>query len=176
MEQLIINVEYTKEVLRDLNRMHFKYEMRITRLIINIIAALTVICNLAILVLGAYDFYNSKVILCHFVIAIAFVISNTNIFADLSTKMFLKTDKLSLGLKQQMEFEEAKIIAKNEMETMLLSYDKIYKIMETREYIYIYLNKMQALIIDKNKTSNEELEKIKNILKDNVEKYIIFMK
>lgn len=176
VENLVTKIEYTKKVLKDLNNNHFKYETRIARKIINIITLIYISFNIIALVMGHFDYFTVRLILTQVVLLIIVGITNTSILTDISTHLFLKTDKVSLGLKTEMTFDNEKVVAVNEMENMTLTYDKLYRVLETKEYIYLYLNKQQALIVNKGNISVVELALLRDILKSNVKKYIDYMK
>lgn len=176
MDKIVSNTTYTKKVLKDLNRNHFKYETRITRKIINIIVAIDILANLILLLMGDYTYFTTNVIFGQIFLLVIVAVINTSILADISTYMFLKTDKVSLDLKTEMTFDKENITAVNEVENMTLSYDKLYKILETKEYIYLYLNKQQSFIVNKENISVTDLAVLRDILKQNVKKYIEYMK
>ena len=176
MDKIVTKVEYTKKVLKDLNKNHFKYETRVGRRIINILLIIYFLADIFALVMGNFDYFTHTIIFINVILLMVAVITNTSILAEISTYMFLKTDKVSLGLKTEMTFDTEKIIAVNEVENMTLTYDKLYKIMETKEYIYLYLNKQQTLIINKDNISVTDLAVLRDILKSNVKKYIEYMR
>lgn len=176
MEEIVLNVEYTKKVVKDFNRNHFKFSNRIFSKICNIFVGIIVACDILLLCLGSYDVFTLNLIICQALVVLCIVILNTNIFPDILTKSFLKTDKISTGLKSKMTFSKEKIIVENQFETMNLEYSKLYKVMETKDYIYLYINKSQALIITKKSIACENVSKLIGMLRVGVNKYIDFKK
>ena len=176
MEEIVLNVEYTKKVIIDFNRNHYKFSNRIYNKICNIFVGIIVACDVLLLCLGAYDVFTLDVVICQALVVLCIAILNTNIFPDVFTNSFLKSDKLSHGLNSKMTFNKEKLVVENEIETMNLEYNKLYKVMETKEYIYLYINKNQAIIVTKQSTSEENISKLVGMLRVSVSKYIDFKK
>lgn len=176
MEEIVLNVEYTKKVIIDFNRNHYKFSNRMFSRICNIFASIIVVCDMFLLVLGEYDVFKSGLIIWQILMIFCIVILNTNIFPDILTNSYLKSDKLSHGLNSKMTFNKEKLVVENEIETMRLEYSKLYKVMETKEYIYLYINKNQAIIVTKKSTLEENISKLIGILRVSVNKYIDFKK
>lgn len=176
MEKIELVVEYTKKVMKDFNRNHYKFSNRIYCKICNLFAVVIVILDILLLVLGSYNVFNLSLVIWQVLVILCIVILNTNIFPDIFTNLFLKSDRVSLGLNSKMLFDNEKLVVENEIETMKLEYSKLYKVMETKEYIYLYINKNQAIIVTKQSTSEENISKLIGTLRISVSKYIDFKK
>lgn len=58
--------------------------------------------------------------------------------------------------------------------TSQIDYSMIFKVMETSEYLFVFINKMQAWVVDKSTIENGNVEDIRNLLKGYLgRKYII---
>ena len=55
----------------------------------------------------------------------------------------------------EYEFYEDKLVAKNELTREEIPYVSLYKVYETKRYIYLYINKKNVLILEKDKFKNE---------------------
>lgn len=55
----------------------------------------------------------------------------------------------------EYEFYEDKLVAKNEFTSEEIPYSSLYKVYETKRYFYFYINKKNALIVEKGKFKNE---------------------
>ena len=172
----MIDVEYTKKLIMDFNRNHYKFSNKTFNKIFNVFAIIIAIFDVIIVIAGLYDLFTLKMILWQFLIVACIVLLNTNIFPDILTRSFLKSDKLSNGLNSKMTFHKDKVIVCNEIETMKLEYIKLYKVMETKDYIYLYINKQQAVIVNKNSTAEENISKLIGMLRVSVNNYTKFVK
>ena len=52
-----------------------------------------------------------------------------------------------------------------------LKYDSIYKIIETKDHIFMFVNQINANILIKESIDKEQLKHLKKILKQTVKKY-----
>lgn len=84
-------------------------------------------------------------------------------------------------LKSQAAIQELKItLTDNEYkdctngEVNSITYDKLYCYKETKDYFYLYVDKMNALILPKREFSEEELEKIKTTFNNKIKKESIY--
>ncbi len=103
-----------------------------------------------------------------FVIAITWMLEII-FLPDLRAKSVMKSSRISKDAVVEMEFKEENIFMitkKNEdiIGTSVIEYDDIYKICNTKNYIYVYMAKDQAIICSK-----------KN-MKGNYKKFLAFLK
>ncbi len=81
--------------------------------------------------------------------------SFTNLLPDLQTKRILKTDHLIDGMVTTYTFYADRFDMENSLSKGEVPYEKLYRIIETPTYFYLYLNKMSAYLVSK-----EEFSKI----------------
>lgn len=52
-----------------------------------------------------------------------------------------------------------------------IDYSSLYKVLETKEYYYLYINRSRALIVDKKDMTSSDIENLTNIFKEKVPRY-----
>ena len=52
-----------------------------------------------------------------------------------------------------------------------VGYNAFYKVLEDKHYIFIFQNRVNAYIVNKDIMNNDEIEYLRNLLKSNVKKY-----
>ena len=52
-----------------------------------------------------------------------------------------------------------------------IDYNSLYKVLETKEAYYLYINKSRALIVDKKDMSDSDITNLTSTLKEQVSKY-----
>ena len=70
----------------------------------------------------------------------------------------------------EYEFYEDKLIAKNEFTSEEIPYISLYKVYETKRYFYFYINKKNALIVEKDRFKNEACELFVGFIKTKLNK------
>lgn len=176
MEKVICKVEYTEELLKEFNRLHNKYTSRILDKFVNVMAVIMFVCDLVILFLEGFSGLDISLVLANIIVVIVLISTNTNIVSDMATGWLLKSDKVNLNSKAEQTFTKDAVSSVDSMTTSTIPYSKLYKVMETDKYIFYYLNRVQAGIVVKENNSDEEIEFVREALKENVKKYIIYKK
>ena len=176
MEKVTSNVEYTEELLKEFNRLHNRYSTRILDKFVSVMVWVTIVCDILILWAVGFEAFNLNLILANIIFVILVLGTKTDVVSDFVTKMFLKSDKINLNAKSEQTFTKEAVSAVDEFSNSRVPYSKLYKVMETEKYIFYYLNKMQAGIVVKENNTKEEIEFIKETLKENVKKYIVYNK
>lgn len=69
------------------------------------------------------------------------------------TKKEASSDKVKKQLRNTYSFYDKYMEIKNSNDTIKLKYHKLYKIFETENYFYLYLNKTYSFVLDKNSFS-----------------------
>ncbi len=176
MEKVICEVEYTEELLKEFNRLHNKYTSRVLDKFVNIMAIITFICDLIILFLAGVTELDFSLILANIILLIVLIGTNTNIVSDMATKWLLKSDKINLNSKAKQTFTKESVSTVDDMTSSTIPYSKLYKVMETDKYIFYYLNRVQAGIVVKGNNTDEEIAFVREMLKENVKRYIVYNK
>ncbi len=176
MEKVTSNVEYTEELLKEFNRIHNRYSTRILDKFVSVMVWITIVCDILILWAVGFEAFNLNLILANIIFVILILGTKTNVVSDFATKLFLKSDKINLNAKSEQTFTKDSVSMVDEFSKSTIPYSKLYKVMETEKYIFYYLNKMQAGIVVKANNTDEEIEFISSVLKENVNKYIVYNK
>ena len=83
--------------------------------------------------------------------------------------IFYRQNKKFQTIMLEYTFTENKLIVKGEnlatKEETELNYSSLTKVKETKKYIFLYINKLSALVVDKNNFSVGSAEKVMNLLK-----------
>ncbi len=176
MEKVTSKVEYTEELLKEFNRIHNRYTTRILDKFVNVMACITFLCDILILWAVGLEAFNLNLILANIIFVVLILGTKTDVVSDFATKLFLKSDKINLNAKSEQTFTKEAVSTVDEITTSTIPYSKLYQVMETEKYIFYYLNKMQAGIVVKENNTDEEIEFISSVLKENVNKYIVYNK
>lgn len=156
--------KYDYETLLQFNKVHSRSQGR------NIVVSV-----IAILLLLFAIFFDSDIYL-RIVAGTISIIWFVEMFSlpYLWTKKIYKTSKYTSNTKLNFTFYEDKIelvTIKNDekMGEAKISYDDIYKVLETKNYMYIYISSNQAYVCSKEKFEGE-YNKIVQILKNKLNK------
>ena len=156
---IVVQTTYTKENYIQFNRVHYRLQFRIQKWFFLVFILFT----LPLIYLSfAYDM--KSYVMPIFIIALDIILlleSFTNLLPDLQTKRILKTDHLIDGMVTTYTFYADRFDMENSMSKGEVPYEKLYQIIETPTYFYLYLNKMSAYLVSKEEFSDQELEKVK---------------
>lgn len=165
-ELLVKNeTEYTYERYLKLNQFNMYTKQKVTLIVLIISVIVIFLCGIFMLVIGSYD----RAI---FYIALALVFSALYVFLpSIQTKKIFKSDNLlKSNIKNTFEFYNDRIDISNKTSNSKLDYQDIYKVYERKEAFYIYLNRIQVLIVSKDCFIMGDAEKLRNLLKEKVGK------
>lgn len=139
----------------------------------SIIILLSIIFIFALLCIFAKEYYTGGFIIFFEII---FVFAYPLSIHVANEKLNKSNKSLSEVKNVEYEFLEESFIVKSfvnneEVETFKSDYNKIFKIDETRGYIFIYIANNTAHCIDKNDVNENDLIELKTILKNKNLKY-----
>ncbi len=145
MEKLFENVttydkeEYKKFVIFHNKKYNLKYNLY------------TLFVLLLILFCSVSGFFANNIRIGILFLLIAFCFALYRLFHPyLFVKKEAKSKKITEKLTNTYTFYEKFFIIKNKQDTIKLKYYKLYKIFETKDCFYLYLNKTHAFVLSKN--------------------------
>lgn len=146
MEDLVMkfNSKYDLEAIKSYN----KYNLY-SGIVYKIITALAVLLIIFAIVVDL----SLPLKISSFVIAVAWILEII-FLPNLRAKSIMKSSRISKDAIVEMEFKDANIfmITKKKDDiigTSVIEYNDIYKICNTKDYIYVYIAKNQAIICSK---------------------------
>lgn len=160
--------EYTREIIKKFNKMHMYSQPK--NICVSIVAMLLIIyAILAQNIDIAFRCVAGGISIIWFVEMLT--------LPYLWTRKIFKTSKLVVETKLRYNFLEEKInlesLKNNEkIGESIISYSDLYKVVDKKEYIYLYISSNQAYVIPKN-TFNGNYNKVVSIFKEKLgNKYI----
>lgn len=134
-----------------------------------------VLLNILIITIILYFFTNkSKTIIDYitYIFALFGILElNTSMIPRLNLYRLKKSKNSILNDKIKYIFKKRNFtIITNKEE--YIDYDLLYKIVETDNYYYLYINKYRTLIVDKSNMDSEDINELSNRLKSEVSTYI----
>ena len=156
---IVVQTTYTKENYIQFNRVHYRLQFRIQKWFFLVFILFTLP-----LIYLSFAYEMKSYVMPIFIIVLDSILlleSFTNLLPDLQTKRILKTDHLIDGMVTTYTFYADRFDMENSMSKGEVPYEKLYRIIETPTYFYLYLNKMSAYLVSKEEFSDQELEKVK---------------
>lgn len=156
---IVVQTTYTNENYIQFNRVHYRLQFRIQKWFFLVFILFTLP-----LIYLSFAYEMKSYVMPIFIIVLDIILlleSFTSLLPDLQTKRILKTDHLIDGMVTTYTFYADRFDMKNSMSKGEVPYEKLYRIIETPTYFYLYLNKMSAYLVSKEEFSDQELEKVK---------------
>lgn len=176
MKEIKNTTEYTEDLYREFNRIHYIKNTKKQHTILLAIATYFILAIICIMVVSS--FYNEfrsigygYILIFIISIIISIIVANSNIIPDKSTKAILKQKNSFIGFVNEFIFTEDSIQVKNQQSISNFRYNQIYECIETNKFVFIYLDKMQAFLIDKSGTEDQREKELINLLKSKAQKY-----
>ena len=153
MNSVKVETKYNEKLLKDFLKFHYR---KLTTLLL--------ICGIIVAFAGTVllfvDEYATGVVTCLLGLFIMF-------YPKLVTLFALANNKRMLNAEESYELDETSIhvrttILGEEVAQQTIKYTALEKMVETQKYIYVYINKLSALIIIKENLKDKDY---KNILK-----------
>jgi len=113
--------------------------------------------------------YNVNKVIFYMSISFLVVLIVCLVTVEFFIKNYINSDKISLEADMEITIDNEKILyeTKNIKSTAELSLNKLYKAYETKKYFFIFINTQEAIIIKKEDTNTENINKLRDILKQN---------
>ena len=161
MKEIKNTTIYNQKNLKKFLEFFYKEKLRVPRIVINILIVVMVI-----------NFFtkNSREVMdyLYLIIALLGILElNTNFIPRFNYYKMTKNKKNNMiNTKIDYVFKKNNFkISTNKDE--YIDYNTLKKVLETKEYYYLYLNNYKAFIVDKTSLNSKEIEEITNRFKEN---------
>lgn len=77
---------------------------------------------------------------------------------------------------QDIIFSGERIEQHLDKKILIYNWDLVIEVAETKQFMYFYISRNSALIVDKNCLTNNEYEELKQLIKDKTVKYYVYKK
>lgn len=164
MKEIKNKTTYTEDNVKSFLEVYFFEKVKIPRIIINILIILVIIYFLTKENREVLDYIT-------FIFCLFGVLElNTTMLPRFNLFKLKKQKDNVLNTKIEYLFKKNNFkLSTNKDE--YIDYSSLYKVLETKEYYYLYINKSRALIVDKKNMSTSDIENLTNIFKEKVSKY-----
>ena len=165
MKEIKNTTTYNENLVRDFLNIYYKERTKKIRALLNIL----------IITIILYFFTNkSKTIIDYitYIFALFGILElNTTMIPRLNLYRLKKSKNSILNDKIKYIFKKRNFtIITNKEE--YIDYNLLYKVVETDNYYYLYINKYRTLIVDKSNMDSEDINELSNRLKSEVSTYI----
>lgn len=159
---------YTEEEYLKFNQFHV-FKRNIIGVIFFAICATIIILSATVML-----FVQSYLQACFFYVFII-VMGLLYIYSPkIAVKRILKTDKVLKDSVQEYTFFSTYLTLKNQNSETKLEYEKLFRIYETKTNFYLYINKFQAFLVSKKEMKEDEIELLRKIWIEQLDKkYIV---
>ena len=156
--------KYNEELLKKFLKVYYFDKIKTVRIIMNILILIVVIRFFIKKDIDALDIIT-------FIFALFGIIEiNTNMLPQFNLYRIKNKKDSILNTKIKYLFKEHNFMIDNGKKEYI-NYKDLYKIIETDNTYYLYINKEKALIVDKSSNSSKELEQLTNNIKNKVSTY-----
>lgn len=164
MKEIKNKTIYTEDNVKSFLEVYFFEKVRIPRMIINILIILVIIYFFTKEDREALDYVT-------FVFCLFGVLELNSTMLPRFNLFKLKKQKNSvLNTKVEYLFKKNNFkLSTNKDE--YIDYSSLHKVLETKEYYYLYINRSRALIVDKKDMTTSDIDSLTNIFKEKVLRY-----
>lgn len=164
MKEIKNETIYTSDNVKKFLEVYYFERVKIPRLIINLLILLAVIYFFTKENKEILDY--TTFIFCLFGI----VELNTTMLPRLNYHKLKKSKDSVLNTKIEYLFKKNNFkLSTNKDE--YIDYTSLYKVLETKEYYYLYINSSRAFIVDKKDMSDKDINALTTIFKEKVPRY-----
>lgn len=165
MKEIKTTTTYSEEKIKTFLKIYYFERIKTARILINILIAILII----------YFFINYKYNTCLDFIAFIFALFgilelNTNMLPNINYKRIQNKKDNIINTKIKYIFKKNNFQITTDKEEYI-DYDKLYKVINTKDSFYLYINKNRALIIDKNNLKDEDITILNDKFKEKVPIY-----
>lgn len=165
MKEIKTTTIYNDAIIKNFLRIYYFERTKTTRITLNILITILII----------YFFINYKnnntLDYITFIFALFGIIElNTNMLPNLSYKRIKNNKDTPIGTKIKYTFKKNNFQI-NTTKEEYIDYDKLYKVINTKDAYYLYINKTKSFIVDKANLKKEDINFLDNIFKEKVLKY-----
>ena len=165
MKEIKTTTTYSEEKIKTFLKIYYFERIKTTRILINILIAILII----------YFFINYKYNTWLDFIALIFALFgilelNTNMLPNINYKRIQNKKDNIINTKVKYIFKKNNFQITTDKEEYI-DYDKLYKVINTKDSFYLYINKNRALIVDKNNLKDEDITILNDKFKEKVPIY-----
>lgn len=164
MQEIKNTTIYSEEKIKKFFEIYYFERMKMIR----------VITNILIIIMIIYFFTYSKKQTIDFITLIIGLFGileiNTNMIPRLNYYKVKKSKNSVLNMKLKYIFKKNNFELTNK-KTEYIDYNTLYKVIETEDSYYLFINKRRALLVDKTSLKEEEISDLTKRFKDNVSTY-----
>lgn len=165
MKEIKTTTTYSEEKIKTFLKIYYFERIKTTRILINILIAILII----------YFFinykYNTWLDFITFIFALFGILElNTNMLPNINYKRIQNKKDNIINTKIKYIFKKNNFQITTDKEEYI-DYDKLYKVINTKDSFYLYINKNRALIVDKNNLKDEDITILNDKFKEKVPIY-----
>ncbi len=165
MKEIKTTTTYSEEKIKTFFKIYYFERIKTTRILINILIAILII----------YFFinykYNTWLDFIAFIFALFGILElNTNMLPNINYKRIQNKKDNIINTKIKYIFKKNNFQITTDKEEYI-DYDKLYKVINTKDSFYLYINKNRALIVDKNNLKDEDITTLNDKFKEKVPIY-----
>ncbi len=157
---------YTKENFIEFQKYHYFHHIKIARIIFSLFGIFFCILSIVGITWEDYTFSIIELVFGVFLL----LEFNTPLMPILQAKHILKSDSMLIGLENSITFHKDMIEVVNSRSTSKIPYEEIYCYSEHKNFFYIYLNKMSAILVDKNGVMQGKVEELSTLLQEKLKR------
>lgn len=155
---------YTKEKFLNFQKYHYFHQIKIIRIIFSLFGIFFLILSILGFTWKDYIFSFIELFFGLFLL----IEFNTPIIPILQANIILKSDSMIIGMENTFVFYDQYIEVVNSRSTSKIPYEEIYCYKENKDFFYIYLNKMSALLVEKEGITEGSLEELSKLLQQKI--------
>ncbi|MDD3304104.1 MAG: YcxB family protein [Clostridia bacterium] len=150
---------YTKELYLNFNKFHLRTRNKALSISLYICMGIMIISSLLLIFLKLDISAGVTFLILSAVIVLSYIY-----LPNISVNRILKFDKTFENNENQYKFYENEFEVSNPFGNTKIKYEDLYRVYDTKEVLYIYINTRQAFLISKS-GFNEDLENAIEFLK-----------
>ena len=165
MKEIKITTIYSEDVIKSFLRIFYFERIKNIRIILNIL--------IVILILYFFiNIYNSNILdYIAFIFALFGILElNTNMMPSINYKRIKNKKDNIINAKIKYIFKKNNFQITTDKDEYI-DYDKLYKVINTKDAYYLYINKNSAFIVDKTNLKDEDITILNNKFKEKVPVY-----
>lgn len=165
MKEIKITTIYSEDVIKSFLRIFYFERIKNIRIILNIL--------IVILILYFFiNIYNSNILdYIAFIFALFGILElNTNMMPSINYKRIKNKKDNIINTKIKYIFKKNNFQITTDKDEYI-DYDKLYKVITTKDAYYLYINKNRAFIVDKTNLKDEDITILNNKFKEKVPVY-----
>lgn len=158
---------YTKELYLEFSKFHLRKRSLITAIPLYICMAIMTLSSILLIVLNLDISAGIAFLILSLAVILIYIF-----LPNISVSKVLKFDKTFENTENKYEFYEDYLFVENKYGSTKVDYNDLYKVYETKNNIYIYINSTQAFLVSKS-GFDSKLDEVKEFLKNKFkERYI----